>query len=225
MSVGKILLLIFGILIVIIGLGFTVAGGGALWANSALTDDDGYLTTKTIRIEQGSYAIVTEPTDISVGSVWVWDWGDLATFKIEGSNVGPSGNIFMGVAAESDWRDYFENVNYDEVSELEINPDRLEYKNHPGSSAPEGSPADQQFWLKSVNGAGTQTLEWELQSGAWSLVLMNEDGSAGIDLSIILGVKIPWLFGTGVGLLVGGILALLLGAFMIVMSVHKPRNV
>jgi len=225
MSVGKILLLIFGVLIVIIGLGFTVAGGGALWANSALTDDDRYLTTKTIRIEQGSYAIVTEPTDISVGSVWVWDWGDLATFKIEGSNDDSSKNIFMGIADESDLSNYLRDVNYDEVSELEISPDRLDYRNHPGSSAPEGSPADQQFWLESVNGAGTQTLEWELQSGTWSLVLMNEDGSAGIDLSVILGVKIPWLFGTGVGLLVGGILALMLGTFMIVMSVRKPRTV
>lgn len=223
MSVWKILLLIFGVLVVVVGVGLAAAGGGALWANGALTDDEGYITTKTIRIDKDSHAIVSAPTDIEVGSWGVWDWGDLATFKIEGSNDDSSKNIFMGVAEESDLEDYFSDVNYDEVIELEIDPDRLEYRNRPGTSEP-AAPTTQEFWLESVHGPETQILKWELQPGAWSLVLMNGDGSAGVDASVVLGVKIPWLFGVGVGLLLGGIVALLLGAFMIVMSVLRPSR-
>ena len=83
MSVGRILLLVFGILALIMAIGLVVGGAGALWANGALTDDEGYFTTETIRIDQDSYAVVTEPTNIDIESWWVWDWGDLATFKVE----------------------------------------------------------------------------------------------------------------------------------------------
>ena len=223
MGVGKILLLVFGIIIVVVAIGMMAAGGGGLWANSALKDDEGYFTTKTIRIDKDSYAIVSEPQDIDIGSVWVWDWGHLATIKVEGSNDDPSKNIFIGIARESDLRDYLSDVEYDEVIELEINPDKFEYRNRPGSSEP-AAPTTQIFWDEKAHGLGTQTMEWELESGTWSLVAMNEDGSAGLDLSIVLGAKIPWLFGVGLGLLLGGIVVLLLGAFMIVLAVRRSQR-
>lgn len=220
MSAGKIVLLIVGIIVLVVAIGLIVTGSGVLWANGALTDDEGYLTTKTIRIDKGSYAVVSEPTDIEVGSWWIWDWGDLATFKIEGSSNDSSNNIFMGVADESDLNSYLRDVNYDEVTDFHVNPDRLDYRNRPGNSEP-AMPTTQDFWLESVNGPGTQTLAWDMQAGTWSLILMNEDGSAGVDLSVVLGVKIPWLFGTGLGLLIGGIVALPLGTLMIILAARR----
>ena len=220
MSAGKIVLLIVGIIVLVVAIGLIVTGSGVLWANGALTDDEGYLTTKTFRIDKGSYAVVSEPTDIEVGSWWVWDWGDLANFKIEGSNDDSSKNIFMGLADESDLNSYLIDVNYDEVIDIDINPDRLDFRNRPGNSEP-AIPTTQDFWLESVNGPGTQTLAWDMQAGTWSLVLMNEDGSAGVDLSVVLGVKIPWLFGTGLGLLIGGIVALPLGTLMIILATRR----
>ena len=220
MSAGKIVLLIVGIIVLVVAIGLVVTGSGVLWANGALTDDEGYLTTKTIRIDEGSYAVVSEPTDIEVGSWWVWDWGDLASFKIEGSNDDSSKNIFMGLADESDSNSYLIDVNYDEVIDIDINPDRLDFRNRPGNFDP-AIPTTQDFWLESVNGPGTQTLEWDMQAGTWSLILMNEDGAAGVDLSVVLGVKIPWLFGTGLGLLIGGIVALPLGTLMIILAVRR----
>ena len=222
MSVVKILLLIFGVIVVLVAIGMIVAGGGVLWANSALTDDDGYFTTKTLRIDKESYAIASESADIDVASIW--GLGRLVTFKVEGSNDDPSKNIFIGVAEERDLEDYLRDVEYHEVTDLKISPDRLEYSKRPGNSKP-ASPHEQAFWTESAHGTGTQTLEWELESGTWSLVLMNDDGSAGIDLSIVLGAKIPHLFSVGIGFVVGGIVALLLGAFMIVLAVRRsPRS-
>ena len=220
MSAGKIVLLVFGIFVVVVAIGLIATGGAVLWANGVLADGEGYLTTKTIRIDKGSYAVVSEPTDIEVGSWWVWDWGDLATFKIEGSNDDSSKNIFMGLADESDSNSYLIDVNHDEVIDIDINPDRLDFRNRPGNSEP-AIPTTQDFWLESVNGPGTQTLEWDMQAGTWSLILMNEDGSAGVDLSVLLGVKIPWLFGTGLGLLIGGIVALPLGTLMIILAARR----
>ena len=220
MSAGKIVLLIIGIVVVVVAMSLIATGGAVLWANGVLTDGEGYLTTKTIRVDKGSYAVVSEPADIEVGSWWVWDWGDLASFKIEGSNDDSSNDIFMGLADASDLDSYLRDVDYDEVTDFSINPDRLDYRNHPGNSEP-AMPTTQDLWLKSVNGPGTQTLDWDMQGGTWSLILMNEDGSAGVDLSIVLGVKIPWLFGTGLGLLIGGIVTLPLGTLMIILAVRR----
>jgi hypothetical protein len=143
---------------------------------------------------------------------------------VEGSNEDLSKDIFIGVAEKRDLDDYLRDVEYHEVTELEINPDRLEYSKRPGNSKP-APPPEQAFWTESAHGPGTQTLEWDLESGSWSFVLMNDDGSGGIDLSIVLGAKIPHLFSIGIGFVVGGIVALLLGAFMIVLAVRRsPRS-
>jgi len=73
MSAGKILLLILGVLIIVWSVGLLIAGGALLWVNSALMDSEGFLTTRTIDLEQDSHAIVTAPADIDLGVEWMWD--------------------------------------------------------------------------------------------------------------------------------------------------------
>jgi hypothetical protein len=117
-------------------------------------------------------------------------------------------------------QDYLQDVEYDEIIDFTIGPDRLTFHNRPGDSMPE-PPTSQTFWAESVHGSEEQTLRWELESGTWSLVLMNEDGSAGVDLSVIAGAKVPWLFSTAVGLLAGGVVGFAVGFVMIYLSVRK----
>lgn len=224
MTAGKALLLIFGIIVIVISLGLVVVGSGVLWANSALTDDDGYFTTKIFRheLDKDSYAIVSEPAELNVGHAWVWDWGRLATFKVEGWNDDVSKGIFIGVAEESDLRAYLEDVEYDEVIDFQINPDELRYTHHLGSSEPE-PPTSKTFWAESVYGTASQTLRWDLESGTWVLVIMNDDGSAGLDLSVQLGAKVPWLFSVGLGFLIVGVVLLVLGIVMVYFAVRPSK--
>jgi hypothetical protein len=220
MGIGRILLLIFGVIFLFVGIGLLFGGGAALWANSTFKDDEGYLTTKTLEIEKDSYAVISEPADVDLGSAWVWDWGNLVTFKVEASNDDASKNVFIGLADEQDVDDFLRDVAHDEVTDFDVRPDRLEYRHNPGSSEP-GAPTARGFWSESVHGSGTQTLQWELESGSWVLVLMNEDGAAGVDLSVVVGAKIPWLFGAGIGLLVGGVFVLLVAFLMIFFAVRR----
>ncbi len=222
MSTGKILLLIFGSLAVIGGLVLVGVGGAALWANGALTDDEGYYNTETFSIEKDSYAVISEPAIIH-SSWWIWDFSDLAKFKVQGLNNDPSKNVFMGLGEEGDVGDYLTDIEHDEVIDLEINPLRLEYRNRPGTSTP-APPTTQTFWAESTHGSGTQTLELELETGRWVLVLMNDDGSASVDLSVVLGVKLPWLFGTGVGFVAGGAVLLVAGIVMVVLAVRRSEG-
>jgi hypothetical protein len=157
-----------------------------------------------------------------VGQDWVWGWdlGDLATFKVEGSTNDPSKQLFIGVARESDLDTYLSGVEYDEMTQFHIYPDSVDYQNHPGSAVP-GAPISQTFWTSSTSGTGPQSLEWELEPGSHSLVLMNGDGSAGIDISIKLGAKVPWLLAVGIGLLVGGAAVLSISILMIYFSARR----
>jgi len=228
MSAGKIILLVFGIIGLLISIGLLVGGGALLWADNVIKDSEGFYTTRTIQIEKESYAIVSGPADIDIDTGWDWGWGwdlgDLATFKVEGSNNDPSNQIFIGVASESDIDVYLNGVEYDEITDININPVRMDYRNHPGSIVP-GDPTSQTFWTESSYGAGTQIIEWELEPGSHSLVLMNTDGSAGVDMNVVLGAKVPLLFGVGVGVLVAGVVALSLSILMIYFSARRRGTV
>jgi uncharacterized membrane protein len=54
---------------------------------------------------------------------------------------------------------------------------------------------------------------------------MNSDGSAGVDMDIEFGAKIPWLLGVGIGLLAGGVVALVTGSMMVILAVRRPKTI
>ena len=232
MSGGRILLLIFGILLLLGAVPFIIGGGILLWVDISLADGEGYISTKAYQVESDSYAIVTEPARVDLDEEWIWGWGwfrgwdlgDLVTVKIEGTNNKPQG-VFIGVAEaeESAWQVYISDVEYDEIIQFSLSPYEVDYQNHPGSSEPE-APAHQTFWKDKAFGIGTQELEWELETGIYSMVLMNQDGSRGVDVDISLGVKIPLIFGFGIGLLIGGVVALITGLLVIIFSLRRRRR-
>jgi hypothetical protein len=63
-SVGRILLLVFGSILGLIGLGLLASGGLVLWANATQRDEDGYFTTPTEWFSPGSYAITHEGVEL-----------------------------------------------------------------------------------------------------------------------------------------------------------------
>jgi hypothetical protein len=195
-------------------------GGVIFWVDNTIKNSEGFYSTETIQIEKDSYAIVTEPADIDIKVGW--DLGNLATFIVESSSNDPSNQLFIGRASESDLDTYLSGVEYDEIQQFHIYPFSIDYQNHPGSIAP-GAPISQTFWKSSTSGTGTQSLEWELEPGSHSLVIMNSDGSAGVDISLELGVKVPWLLGAGIGFLAGGVIVLVIGSMMVIFAVRRPR--
>ncbi len=230
MSGGKIVLLIFGIIVLLISLVLLLPGGALIWAERTLRDSEGFYTSKTVELDRDSYAIVTEPANIDLGDEWEWlpwvrSWGpgDFLTLKIEGSSSDSSKQIFIGVAETSDLEGYLSGVEYDEITDWEFRRLKPEYTNHSGTSEPL-APTSQAFWIASAHGAGTQTLEWVIESGTYSLLLMNGDGSRGLDLEALIGIAVPSvLWGIGVGLLIGGLVVLLLAVVMIYLALRQRK--
>jgi len=235
MKAGKIVLLVFGVIVLLISLVPLLAGGGLMWAEKALRDSEGFYTTPAIQLEKDSHAIVTEPANIDLrgDQDWLWktrifgarcDPKDFLTLKIEGSSSDPSKQVFLGVAEVSDLKAYLNDVEYDEITDFRIRRPSLDYTNHPGTLTPE-DPTNQVFWTVSAHGEGTQTLEWGIEEGTYSFVLMNEDGSRGLDLAASVGVKVPAIVGgIGIGLLVVGIVLLVVAILMIYLAVRRPKT-
>ena len=222
MKAGKVLLLVFGVLVLLIGAVLTVLGGALLWVNSALIDQEGFYTTNSVRLEKDSYAIVTEPIHTDLRAGLIWDWSDLTSIKVECSSNDIAKRIFVGVAEESDLKAYLNDVDYDEITNW-LTLRRADYIHHRGNSEPP-APTSEIFWLESAHGAGTQTLEWDLKTGSYSLVLMNDDGSAGIDINVVLGTRVPLVAGIGTGFIIAGPVILIIGIIMVYLAARRQRT-
>ncbi len=224
MRTGKIILLVFGVIVVLTSIAVAFGGGALIWANNTHVDSEGFINSSTIDIERDTHAVITGPIDIDEEALRVLRiMGLITDFEIEGRSNDSSKQIFIGVADESDVETYLSNVSYDEMTFSDVSwlsIDRVTYTRHPGSSTPI-APASQTFWTASVHGAGSQTMAWETEVGSHSIVLMNDDGSSGVDLSVVYKVKIPSIFGLGVGFLVGGIVVLIGGGFMVYLAVRR----
>jgi predicted nucleic acid-binding Zn ribbon protein len=222
-SSRRILPLVFGVIVLLVAVGLLIGGGLLLWANTSLIDNEDFITTKSYPLERDSYAIAFWNLDIDVDEL-VGGWGvwkpspsDLVTIKITVSSNDPSKNVFLGIGEESDVEAYLFDVYYDEVTNFSISPSQslsVEFNPHPGDSVT-SEPASQTFWTVSEHGAGTQILEWSPEAGDYWFVLMNEDGSAGVDMNITFGMKIPLLSTIGMALLAGGVVSLLIGGFLV----------
>ncbi len=223
MSIGRIVLLIFGVIVLLIGIGLLFSGGALIGLERALADSEGFISTRMVQLERDSNAILSEPVEIDLGIGWPWRFGQLVTIKVEATSSDPAKQIFLGIAEYGDVQAYLADAAYDEVGGLGLRPFRVSYRRHPGSAVP-AAPAAQRFWRASAQGPGTQTLKWELEPGEWALVLMNADGSAGIDLRGSIGVKLPWLFWVGLGLLIAGLVALAVGIMMIYLAVRRASG-
>ena len=91
---------------------------------------------------------------------------------------------------------------------------RLTTERHAGTDNP-AAPAGQTIWAASVQGTGPQTLDWDGEGGEWSVVVMNADGSAGVDAQLTFGAHVPHLTWIGIGGAIGGALLLAAAAGLI----------
>lgn len=216
----SIIFIIIGVITLLISFGTVVGGSMLIWADDNLTDDEGYYVTDTLRMNRPSYAIISEPAEVELGSSGVFDWGNLATFKTEVHSVDPESSVFIGVAREDDVYRYLGNVSHDMIIDFKVDSAEFEYSSFTGNFRP-NDPTEQTFWEESVYGPGNQVLKWELETGTWIFVIMNVDGSAGIDVEAEIGARVPWVLDIGIVLLVCGIVGILVGILMLFLSLRR----
>lgn len=119
--------------------------------------------------------------------------------------------VFIGIARTTDLDRYLNGTEHDEVSGLSYQPFQVDY-NHADGRAPDRSPADEAFWVKSTSGAGNVALDWKPRPGSWRAVVMNADDSRGVTADLQFGVRTSLLWWLGAGLLGAAVLAAAIAA-------------
>jgi hypothetical protein len=193
-----------GCLLLLAGLGLVVSGAALAVADHTVRDDAGYLMTpeETLRTDDG-YAIVSTSlelrADAPVGAV---PDALVGTTRLTVSSAGDT-RVFVGIGRTADVLGYLAGVRRATVLELSDEP-VLETS---GTLAPATPPGARDFWVAQSSGTGRQSLAWEPERGDWTVVVMNADARAGVDVDVAVGATVPILgWGAAVLLLLGGTL-------------------
>ncbi|MGZ8611986.1 MAG: hypothetical protein ACXWX0_06925 [Actinomycetota bacterium] len=211
-------MLVAGIIVGFIALGLVVGGSVLIWAHATQRDAEGFYDFDARPFGTPGYAVTSE--DLNLGEK-PNDWfpSGLATVRIR---AGSDAEVFVGIAARTDVDRYLDGVAHSVVDEIQSKPFRVTYRQVAGDATP-APPTGQTFWAASTSGSGERTLTWELEQGAWVLVVMNADASQGIDVRLAAGVKTGLLLPIGLGLLVFGLLVAVGAITLIVLSTRgKP---
>lgn len=188
------------------------------WLYGTQRNSDGFVESSTVSMSTDGRAITS--TDLDLGSLpdeWLPS-SVVGTFQIRAQSVSDS-PLFVGVGPSGDVGEFLADVEHVEVTRFG-NQDRLSYTDHAGSRDPE-PPADLGFWMISTEGEGEQILDWEPESGEWTLVVMNSDAASGLDVSASLGVNTPWL---PIGMWTTGALTVLIAAGAVVMAALASKQ-
>lgn len=222
-GLGKIVLTVLGSVGAVVALALLVAGATLAIAHTQ-RDANGFFTTATEQHETSSHALTYE--GIQIGGVdelpdWIDDRFGAVRVRATSRDGAP---LFVGVARTADVRRYLTGVAHEEVTDFDVRSGGTEMRFASGG-APRAAPTAQDFWAASASGTGTQTLDWELAEGTWSLALMNADGSRGVAADVEVGARIGFLSVVALILGVLGVLIGLASAAMIVLGVGRRGDV
>jgi hypothetical protein len=222
MNAKRIALIVTGSIAALLASALLIGGGLALYGN-AQKDSDGYLSTDTHRFEAGTRALATENLDLDLGDADEFvQTNDLGDVRVQVDSRGEK-PVFVGIARTSDVDSYLSGVSHTTLTDVESTPFDADYDDHAGSGRPV-APADSNIWAASEQGSGKQTLKWEIEDGDWSVVVMNADGSAGVDADISAGAELPFLSALGWTALGSGGFVLVIGIALLVMGIRRPGS-
>jgi hypothetical protein len=194
----------------LLSIGLLTAGGFVLWGNGE-KDSDGFISTNNDRYETRSYAVASDDLDVDLGGPgWTVGSNGLGKIRLKATS-NTDKPVFVGIAPTREVSAYLRGSAHATVTDLDYLPFRARYRDHLGDRSPD-LPTEQTFWSASAHGAGTPTATWKVQDGSWSIVVMNADGSRGVDAGVSVGASVPFLVPLGWTLIGGGLFLLVAAA-------------
>jgi len=217
-SAWRTVLVILGSILVLFGGSLLIGGGIGLWAHQQ-RDAAGFHTAGPERITTDTFALSAPSLDVNITGPDELYAGDLlgqVRITIESRNAETP--LFIGIGPSADVARYLEGVDHAEIADLDVDPFKVTYVPRPGGQ-PTADPAVQTFWVASDTGTGPRTLDWDVADGNWSVVVMNADGSQGVDTNASIGGKLPIVLPIAIAALVLGGVLLMIGIAVIVLTV------
>lgn len=220
MSPGRIIALIFGILLAPVAIGLIVGGIALLVAFGTMRGSEGYIESGSYGLRSDGYALASERLAIAPHPGDWWPAEVVASVALDVVREG-QGAVFVGIGPEGDVARYLSGVAHDEVTHLGRRVSDVEYRSVSGTAAPATPPGAQTFWVATAEGAGPQRLEWDVERGSWTIVIMNADASSGVIVEAVGSVRIPSLAPIGAGTLVGGLILAAIAAGLLVVAFRR----
>lgn len=210
----RVLPIVFGSLAALVAVVLLALGGLGVWALTQ-RDDDGYFTTHTHSLSTGTFALSTSSIDLGGAPGWFADGA--GTVRISASSAQP---IFLGIGKADDVAGYLARVSHTQITDFDADPFKVSSHIVPGT-APPAPPARQGLWHAQASGSGTQTLSWKIESGKWSAVAMNADGTRHVAVAFQVGARVPALQWVALGLLIAGALLGALSGWLLYLGLRR----
>ena len=198
------------------------AAGGAVTAGgltlAALGGTDGTLSTGPHHHATSATAVVSDEGDL--GGTGLLPNGD-PTVKV--SVEDSEKPVFVGIGPAEDVDRYLAGSTVQTVSDFDLWPFQLDTSTKEGDRQP-GSPLDETFWVAQSDGATSASASWKAQDGSYQIVVMNADGSPGVDVDGSVSLRVP-LLGTlaKTGLAAGGTLVVI-GVPLLIAGLRRKEN-
>jgi hypothetical protein len=196
----------FGLLLALVGLLVTVAGGiAAFW----LVGPDNTLDTGEQSLASKGLAVMTAPDLIDRHG---------PTLHVTASAAKP---VFVGIGQDIDVTSYLGGSQYTRIVRFDL-PASFDSQEMTGKAAALAAPTGLDWWTVKATGAGKQSIEWQIVDGRYDVVVMNADGSPAVDAKVTFAIEIDGAFGTC--LLVFGVGLVLLVVGLLLMFARRRRR-
>lgn len=202
--------------ILMIGGGALSAGGGAVLAT---VGTDSRISSGTHAASTPTSAFVTEQGDVSDHGTGVFGRPSLGI-----SVTAADKPVFIGVGPAAAVDRYLAGAAVETVTDFEVRPFRLTTTRVDGTAGLP-SPLDQTFWVEQASGLAPASANWKIRDGGYRVVVMNADGSPGVNVDGGLSVRVPHLSAIGASLLAGGLFVVFIGMALLVIGLrtkHEP---
>jgi hypothetical protein len=220
-TAGRVIGLVLSSIAALVGTLILLGGLALIAVHSFARDDDGYYTTDTERLHSDTYAISTDEIDLGAdpGGPAPEDLLGVLRVRAESTEGRP---VFLGIGRTEAVERYLDGVAHARLTDF--GGGRPQYEVETGR-APQRRPGAERFWVARSQGAGEQVVDWDVQTGVWSVAVMNAGAARGISVDASVGVEISWLIWVAVGLLVVGLLLAVVGVtLIIVIGRHAARG-
>ena len=203
-----------------IGLAALAGGGALVGVHATQRDDDGNYMADAVELTTPTRALVADDVDVDLdGVTWLLDDGRLGDLRLSATGA-RDGPVFVGIGPKDDVAAFLSGV---PQASADFGDAGVPTERTAGARAP-APPAAQTFWSQSASGSGRQTIVWPVDSGEWSAVVMNADGSAGVAVESQLGVRTDGVLWLGIAALAAGAGLAALGTALIVTGRRRARE-
>jgi len=203
-TAGRVTSAVVGALLLFVSTGLLAGGAGLLWADRTQRDS-GYLSTPTMQMSTGGYALTTDGMRIEGSAAdWMLDRA-VGTIRLE---VRPTGgaDLFVGIAPTTAVHRYLAGVPYARMGMLGggvtgMGPGMM---TGVAGRAPGSAPQQAGIWTAQSSGPGPRVLRWHPSTGDWSVVVMRLDRGAGVAAEVRAAATVPAAPWIAAGLLTAG---------------------